>query len=425
MQVEEHLASQTLWERARTVVPGGVSRDQLYMDPPLFAARGEGAYLVDVGGTRYIDFVNNYTSLIHGHCHPATVAAITEQAQAGTAFGIPSSLEADLAVEIVGRLPGADMVRFTNSGTEGTMLALQLARHITGRRRIAKFEGGYHGSHEFVRVSVKPDDGGPRERPEPIPEEGCSGFDATDVLPYHDVGAVEAVAQESGSQWAALIIEPMQGSAGMLPAPEGLLQTCRKLADRYGFLLIFDEVMTFRHGGHGLQSEWGVGPDLTTLGKIIGGGLPVGAIAGHERVMSRLAPPNAGRIKHAGTFNGNPLTMVAGLATLHAYDRSAAAALDARGEALRSRLQAALTPFGLSVSGWGSMMNIHGSMEPPRCWRDVRASDRSRVELMQRQLLERGFFLAPRGMIVLNTAHRDEHVNGLVEAAVAVAEETA
>src|SRR5580765_5242300 len=168
------------WRDARRVMPGGVSRDQLFSDPPFFASRGEGAYHFDPAGVRHVDFVNNYTSLIHGHAHPATVRAIAEQATRGTAFGAPSELEASLASAIVERLAGSEMVRFTNSGTEATMLALQVARYVTGRRRIAKFEGGYHGSHELVRVSVKPEDGGPRNRPVPLPEEGVDGFDLTD-----------------------------------------------------------------------------------------------------------------------------------------------------------------------------------------------------------------------------------------------------
>lgn len=411
-------SSRTAWERAREVIPGGVSRDQLYMDPPLFASKGDGAYLIDPEGKRLVDFVNNYTSLIHGHAHPATVAAISRQAALGTAFGVPSALEAELADEIVGRLPSADMVRFTNSGTEANMLALQLARHLTGRQRVAKFEGGYHGSHELMRVSVKPSDGGPRDRPLPVAEEGAEGFDATDILPYDDPSAVEAIAKESANSWAALIVEPMQGSAGMLPAPEGLLATCRELADRYGFLLVLDEVMTFRHGGHGLQSEWRVRPDLTTLGKIIGGGLPVGAVAGPRRIMEALAPPAANRIHHAGTFNGNPLTMAAGLATLADYDGSAAMALDARGERLRSRLEESLAPVGLSVTGWGSMMNVHASANPPQCWRDVRDTHRDRMARIQRGLLETGLFIAPRGMIVLSTSHTEEHLDQLEAALV-------
>jgi glutamate-1-semialdehyde 2,1-aminomutase len=415
-------SSRAAWERAREVIPGGVSRDQQYMDPPLFASKGDGAYLIDLEGKRRVDFVNNYTSLIHGHAHPPTVAAIGRQALAGTAFGVPSPLEADLAREILKRLPAADMVRFTNSGTEANMLALQVARHLTGRRRVAKFEGGYHGSHELVRVSVKPDDGGPRDLPLAAPEEGAEGFELTDVLPYDDLEAVETIAQASGESWAALIVEPMQGSGGMLPAPEGLLAKCRELAERYGFLLVLDEVMTFRHGAHGLQTEWNLRPDLTTLGKIIGGGLPVGAVAGPRRIMEALAPPAANRIHHAGTFNGNPLTMAAGLATLATYDRNAAVALDARGERLRSRLEESLAPTGLSVTGWGSMMNVHCAPDPPRCWRDVRESDRLRMTRIQRRLLDRGVFIAPRGMIVLSTAHTEDHLDQLEAALAEVAQ---
>ncbi len=416
--------SQLAWERASHLIPGGVSRDQLFLDPPFFASRGRGPYLFDAAGAPYVDFVNNYTSLVHGHCHPKTMNALAEQLTRGASFGAPTQAEADLAEEIVGRLPSADMLRFTNSGTEATMLVLQIARLVTSRSRVAKFEGGYHGSHELLRVSVKPEDGGPRERPVPVPEEGSEGFDRTDVLPYDDVAAVEQLAEERGSTWAALIIEPMQGSAGMLPASTELLNTCRRLADRYGFVLVFDEVMTFRHGGHGLQEERGVRPDLTALGKIIGGGLPVGAVAGQTKLMQALAPPRPQRIRHAGTFNGNPMTMHAGLASLSDYRAAEAEALDEMGEELRSRLDQVLSSVGLSITGWGSMMNIHGTPEPPRCWRDVRDSDRARIAKMQRLLLKDGHFVAPRGMIVLSTAHTKEHLLSLERSIVAAAEET-
>ena len=388
-------ASVRAWEVARRVIPGGVSRDQLYQDPPLFASRGEGPYLFDPSGVRFVDFVNNYTSLIHGHAHPDTTVAIRDQALSGSAFGAPTALEAELALELVSRLDSVEMVRFTNSGTEAIMIALQLARFATGRLRIAKFEGGYHGSHDLVKVSVKPEDGGRREAPDPVAEPGSEGFNLTDVLPYDDVSALERIAAVEGDHWAALIVEPMQGSAGMLlPAPD-LLKRCRELAKHHGFLLIFDEVMTFRHGAHGLQSEWGLTPDLTTLGKIIGGGLPVGAVVGPERIMSGLAPPSPNRVHHAGTFNGNPMTMAAGLATLHHYDEKVGAALDERGDSLRSRLQRVVSPFGLSVTGYGSMMNIHGTSTAPKCWRDVRSSDRGRVAAIQRRLLKQGIFIAP------------------------------
>ncbi len=418
-------SSEDVWQEARQVIPGGVSRDQLYTDPPFFASHGEGAYLVDVGGVGRVDFVNNYTSLIHGHAHPQTVEAIAKQAARGTAYGAPSELERQLARMIVDRLSGSEMVRFTNSGTEATMLALQIARSATRRKRIAKFEGGYHGSHELVRVSIKPEDGGPRSRPQPVAEEGAEGFDLTDVLPFDDLTAVEAIARQHGEQWAAVLVEPMQGSAGMMPARQGLLEKLRELADRHGFMLVLDEVMTFRHGGHGLQGEWNIRPDLTTLGKIIGGGLPVGAVAGPEKLMDSLAPPKPHRIQHSGTFNGNPLTMAAGLATMAAYDEQTARDLDARGDRLRSRLQETLAQFGLSVTGWGSMMNVHAAPTPPQCWRDVRASDSGRMQRIQSGLMDRGFFLAPRGMLVLSTAHTEEHLDQLEEALAAVAEQTA
>jgi glutamate-1-semialdehyde 2,1-aminomutase len=378
----------------------------------------------DVEGRRYVDFINNYTSLIHGHAHPQVTQAIAERAAEGTAFGVANELETQLGEAIVARLPGHDQVRFVNSGTEAIMLALQVARHVTGRRRIAKFEGGYHGSYDLVRVSVKPEgDAGPREAPRAVPEAGAGGLDLTDVLPFHDVEAVIEIARRLGSEWAALVVEPMQGSAGMIPAPPGMVARLRALADEMGFLLVLDEVMTFRHTGHGLQKALEVRPDLTALAKIIGGGLPIGALVGGAQVMAALAPPHADRIHHAGTFNGNPLTAAAGLVSLQLYDEEAAVELDARGQTVRQQLSEVLAPSQLSVTGYGSMMNIHGNQVPPGCWRDVSEGDPARVQRLHASLRARGILIAPRGMICLSTAHREEDLESLVQNVAEVAAE--
>ena len=397
------------------LLPGGVSRDQLFTDPLIVATEGSGARFRDETGREYLDLVNNYTSLIHGHAHRPTVEAVIAQVERGSAFGTPNELEVQLADLLVSRIASAEMVRFVNSGTEATMLALQLARHLTKRARVAKFEGGYHGSHDLVRVSVKPHDGGDPLRPVPEDEAGPAGLGLTDVLPFHDVSAAMDIAQSRGSTWAALIVEPMQGSAGMLPPPEGLLEAMREAANDQGFLLIFDEVMTFRIGGGGLQVETGVHPDVTALGKIIGGGLPGGAVAGRREHMAALAPPDSGRLSHAGTFNGNPLTMAAGLATMGEYTVAAARRLDEQGDALRRSLIRRLEPLGFTVTGAGSLMNIHATHEAPKCWRDVRSSDRALVLTLHHALRDRGIFIAPRGMICLSTALTDRDIATLEE----------
>jgi glutamate-1-semialdehyde 2,1-aminomutase len=405
-------ASTEAWQRASRVIPGGVSRDQLYVVPPLVLERGSGSRVFDVSGREYVDFLNNYTSLIHGHAHPATIAAITARAPLGTAFGAPTPIEAELAELISGRL-GTDSVRFSNSGSEATMLAIQLARYATGRQGFAKFEGGYHGSYDGVRVSVKPDDYGddarlPRAEVEP-------GADAphTDVLPFHDIEAMRAIGAERGANWAAVVVEPVQGSAGMLPAPAGMLEALVEMGRRLGFLVIFDEVMTFRLGEGGMQGELGIRPDLTALAKIIGGGLPIGAITGRRELMDLLSPERPRRLKHSGTYNGNPLSMAAGLATLRAYGRAEVADLNAKGERLRRSLATGLEPLGWSVTGRGSFLNLHDCSPAPVSWRDQYERSRGRTGPLTNALREQGFLLAPRGMACLSTAHTDAELADL------------
>jgi glutamate-1-semialdehyde 2,1-aminomutase len=398
--------SQEWWVRASKSIPGGISRDQLYGRPPVVIERASGSAVYDVDGNRYIDFVNNYASLIHGHAYPPVIAAVTAQLARGTAYGAANTVEVQLAEALVSRASMPAMVRLVNSGTEAVMLAVQLARHVTGRAVIAKFEGGYHGSYDDVRISVKPETlSGEGSRPQPVAEAGVPAPYRTCVLPFGDADLAVEMARGQGKNWACVVVEPMQGSAGMLPAQERLLAGLSREAKRQGFLLVFDEAITYRLGLGGMQDRYGITPDLSALAKIIGGGLPVGAVVGRPDLLQALAPPEPGRIRHSGTFNGNPLTAAAGCAALDHYGSTDIERLNELGDSLRSELGAGLSGHGYSVTGAGSLMNLHGCEVPPRQWRDVAASDRAAVDEVHHRLRDQGIHIVARGMISLSTAH--------------------
>ncbi|MCA9980117.1 MAG: glutamate-1-semialdehyde 2,1-aminomutase [Anaerolineales bacterium] len=313
-----------LFNRAQTVLPGGVDSPARAFAPvggqPLFIARGEGAYMIDVDGNRYVDYVLSFGPLIRGHAHPAVVAALAEVAAKGTSFGAPSPLELELAELIMSFMPQIEMIRFVNSGTEATMSALRLARAYTGRDKIIKFQGNYHGHADMLLVQAGsglvslglPDTPG-------VPAATVAN---TLVAPYNDLTAVETLFEQYPDQIAAIIVEPVAGNMGVVPPAAGYLQGLRDITAKHGALLIFDEVMTgFRVHPGGAQTLYGITPDLTALGKVIGGGLPVGAYGGKREIMQMVAP--AGPMYQAGTLSGNPLAMMGGLATLRAFQEEA------------------------------------------------------------------------------------------------------
>jgi len=405
----KHSTSADLHEEATRVMPGGNSRSQLHFEPfPFYVDRAVGPYLYDVDGHRYLDVVNNYTSLVHGHPDEATVEVIRAQAERGTAYAAPSPLEIDLATEITRRVTSIEEVRFTNSGSEAVLYALRLARHVTGRPDVIKVEGGYHGGNESVQVSVK--HLGERWS-ESVPEEGVpSSVSAqTHIIPFDDVdGAVEVI-RKVGPTSAALIVEPIQGFGGALRAPDGYLEAISKTAADCGVLTVFDEIQTLRFAYGGYQQTLGLTPDLTVLGKLIGGGLPVGAFGGSTELMAATDPRKAGSMTHSGTFNANPLTMAAGLHALRRLTPEAIERLNTAGNDLREWInnEAVRLDLPFKASGYGSMLQIHVGSELPSSYREARTRPISLQTALFYLLMQHGVFTAPsRAMFALSTAIR-------------------
>lgn len=371
-----------LFERATRSLPGGSTRTTVYSAPyPPYIAAGEGLTVRDVDGNVYRDFLGNYTSLILGHAHPAVVAAVEAQVKRGAAFGAPTEIEIELAEELRRRLPSLELVRFTNSGTEATMFAIRAARAFTGRPLIAKFSASYHGTHDAVMAGT------------PGVPEAMSGLVLE--LPWEDAEGVGRAIAGHEADLAAIIIEPVQGSGGVRPATPGFLAFLRAFADRHGALLIFDEIIAFRIGPGGAQGIFGVRPDLTALGKIIGGGHPLAAFGGRAEVMAVFDARRAGSISHGGTFNGNPVAAAAGLATLGELTPEVFARLDALGERLRLRVAETIARNGLDarISVVGSLFQVWSGVGVSAV-----ATGVGGVPDLFLGLLLEGFYVAPRGM---------------------------
>jgi glutamate-1-semialdehyde 2,1-aminomutase len=418
--------SAKLWERAQSVLPGGNSRTTVYMAPrPIYAAEGEGCWLVDVDGDRRLDLLNNYTSLIHGHAHPAVTEAATRRLARGASFPLPTAEEIDLAALIADRLPAVDQVRFTNSGSEAVMMAVKAARGFTGRPKIAKFEGAYHGSYDWAEVSLGsgPEEWGPAEAPVSIAySKGTpkSVLEDVVVLPFNRTELAVARIEREAEHLAAVLIDPMPNRAGLIPARPDFLRAIREVTARHGICLIFDEVISFRLGYHGAQGVFDIRPDLTSLGKIIGGGFPVGAVGGRAEVMA-VFDPRGGKplVPHGGTFNANPVTMAAGLAAMRLMDEKAFDRLDEVGGKLRSGVEACLERAGVpgAVTGMGSLFRLHPA---PRGFVDYRSAvaskdENARLDRLQRALIDHGILLAPTGLGCLSTAVGEAEVEYFLE----------
>ncbi len=394
--------------RARESLPGGDTRAATYFAPyPAYMASGSGCCLYDVDGNAYLDLLNNYTSLIHGHAHPDIIAGVMAQVEKGTVFGAAGEIQFQHAEHLCNRITSMDQIRYCNSGTEATLFAIRAARAFTGKDIFIKMDGGYHGSHDAVEVNIFPDpEGSPAKRIGP----GVPGSVLEDVLvvAFNDLDAVESMLKTNVDKVAAILTEPLMGAAGVICPQPGYLKGLRTLADKHNVVLIFDEVLTFRLSTGGLQEIEGVQPDLTTLAKIIGGGLPIGAFGGRKDIMSRFDPAHEAPIFHSGTFNGNNITLAAGMVAMTLYDQEAIARLNQLGDRLRDGFTVALKEAGLRgcVSGLGSLLQLHWQDRKPANATDSIVGLMKAGELpglVHLEMMNRGVYSAGRGMFALST----------------------
>ncbi len=390
---------------ACAVMPGGNTRTVIFNAPfPLAIARGEGCRLWDVDGHEYIDLLGEYTAGLFGHSNPVIRAAIERALDGGINLAGHNVFEAKLARLVCDRFPSIDLVRFTNSGTEANLMALATATAVTKRRKVMVFDGGYHGGVLYF--------GGGSGLPINVPHDFV-------IAPYNDIAGTTALIAAHGAALAAILVEPMQGSSGCIPADRAFLELLRDEATRHGAVLIFDEVMTSRLSPGGLQQALGIVPDMTTLGKYIGGGMSFGAFGGRVDLMSIYDPRRPDAMPHAGTFNNNVLTMSAGIAAMgEIFTPDAARALTRRGDALRERLNALCRAQAAPVqfTGLGSLLTVHMTARPIRRAADAAAANQGLKELFFFDMLERGFYLARRGMMALMLPLGDAECDRFAEA---------
>ena len=421
--IDKSKKSLELHEQAKSYLPGGDTRSATHFNPyPLYMKYGEGFHIYDIDGNKYLDLLNNYSSLVHGHAHPKVIEKTRTQLERGTVFGAPSELQLLHARHLCERMPALELMRYCNSGTEATMFAMRAARAFTGCDKVIKIDGGYHGTHDFAEVSVHASAEVAYMSESRLNSRGVPGcvLDEVLVAPFNELDAVEEILMQHPSKVAAIIAEPMLGAGGVVPAKAGYLQGLRELADNYGVLLIFDEVITFRIHQGGMQGLTGVRADLTALGKIIGGGLAIGAFGGRREIMEQFDPDHKEVISHSGTFNGNHTTMAAGLATMELYDQPEVERLNQQGMKLRDGITKAFGNQGIrgQATGVGSVVGVH--------WTDreiVNAGDVVRGQkkagdlpkLLHLELINRGIFSSSRGLYILSTPMDSKEVEFAVE----------
>ena len=411
----------TMWNRAQQLIPGGVNSPvrsfRSVGGKPFFVDRGQGPFLFDTEGRRYIDYVLSWGALILGHAHPVVMEALNRQILLGTSYGTPTPGEVELAERLTEMVPSVDMVRLVNSGTEATMSALRLARAVTGREYVLKFSGGYHGHSDSFLVSSGsgvatlslPDSPG-------VPASTAS---LTLVLPFNDIDLLRDLFKVKGSQISSVFVEPVLGNSGLIPPEKGYLEELRSLTSQNGSLLIFDEVMTgFRVARGGAEEKFGVKPDLVTLGKVIGGGLPVGAFGGSREIMSKVAP--AGDVYQAGTLSGNPFATAAGNAQLRfLQENDPFSELEGSANQLSSGIVKILRNGGIAACGSsvGSMWGIFFSDSPVTSFEEAKAADIENFKKFHKACLRKGVFFAPSAFEAgfVSTEHTEDVINETLE----------
>ena len=415
--------SQSLYQRALKIIPGGVNSPvracKSVGADPLFIERGEGCMIYDADGNRFIDYVGSWGPLILGHRHPAVMEAIISVLERGTSFGAPTDLEIELAQMVIDAVDSVDVVRMVNSGTEATMSAIRLARGATGRDIVIKFDGCYHGHADTLLVAAGSGvatlgiPGSPGV-PEAVAKHTVS-------LPFNDKDTFEKVMDEKGDKIACVIVEPVAGNMGMVQPADGFLEALRELTAKHGAILIFDEVMTgFRVAYGGAQSLYGIVPDLTCFGKVIGGGLPVGAYGGKKEIMSQIAPQ--GTVYQAGTLSGNPIAMTAGIATLKQLKKDGVyESLEERSSRLVAGLASAAQKAGVpaKVEHVGSMLGMFFTDRDVACFDDAKTCDLELFSSFYQGMREQGVYIAPSQFeaLFLSSAHTDEHIDATANAA--------
>ncbi len=423
----ESAVSRRLYERATRVMPGGNTRHSTALLPyPVYVKSGRGCRVMDVEGEERIDFLNNFTSLILGHADPQITRAVRQRVELGVSFTMPTEHEVELAELLVSRLPYVDQVRFCNSGTEAVMFAVKAARAFTGRPKIAKFEGAYHGTSDYALVSEgpSPDQWGDPDAPASVIEPSSPRGVARDVvvLPWNNFQACQRLIERHKNDLAAVVADPLPAGIGLIAPRPGFLELLREETERHGILLISDQVMSFRLSYHGALEEQGIHPDLTSLAKIIGGGFPVGAVGGSAKVMSVFDHTGTLKVHHGGTLNGNPVTMTAGLEAMKQMTPEAFERLNGMGDYLRERLVRMFSDRRIpaQVCGKGSLFMAHLTGEDLVDFRSLKAFSRSKPvygELCH-EMLGRGIVISPRGIFgclstPMTTAEPDAFVEAL------------
>ncbi|MBI5680638.1 MAG: glutamate-1-semialdehyde 2,1-aminomutase [Methanobacterium sp.] len=387
------MKSEELFNEAKNYLPGGVdSPVRAYKPYPFFAKHAKGSKLFDIDGNVYIDYCLAYGPLVLGHANYRIMKDVKKQLELGSAYGVPTEKEVELAKTVIKKVPCAEMVRFVNSGTEATMSAIRLARAATGKKKIIKFEGSYHGAHDYVLVKSGSGAVGLPDSPG-VPEETTQN---TILTPFNDEESLNALIKKEGNEIAAIIVEPIMGNIGCIPPKEGYLKFLRQITEENNIILIFDEVITgFRIAEGGAQEYFGVTPDLVTLGKILGGGFPMGALAGKKELMEMIAP--SGSVYQAGTFNGNPISVTAGLSMLKQLDHRFYAEMDKKGNVLRKGIQDILDDADLNfnLAGLSSMFQIYFTKEEVYDYSSAKSADTEKFDQYFHYLLKNGLFLPP------------------------------